>query len=132
MPATHRAVQSQREQHQEEDDGKESGSGHVGDGLGVRDEEEAGSWKESGGLGIEVSAVLLRGGRAASLHLHFQEKPSSPASSYHHICEAAGNVTSAGCLYGVSFQLFSLTGPLPSSHQYPELGTKYFASFGPF
>lgn len=42
--ATHRAVQPQREQHQEEDDGKEGGSWHVCNGLCIGDEEQAGSW----------------------------------------------------------------------------------------
>lgn len=118
VPATHRAVQSQCEQHQEEDDSKESGGRHVCNGLSVGDEEEAGSWKESRGLRVEVSAVLLQGGWAASLQLRFQEKPSSPASSYHHVCEAARNVTSAGCLWSnfsavLSNRALTIESPLP-------------------
>lgn len=41
----YRAVQPQRDHHEEEEDGKERGSGHVGQGFRVSDEEEAGSWK---------------------------------------------------------------------------------------
>lgn len=51
---THRAVQPQREQHQEEDDGKEGGSWHVCNGLCVGDEEQAGSWSR------ELASLLAR------------------------------------------------------------------------
>lgn len=40
---THCAIQSQREQHQEEYDGKKGGGRHVCNGLCIGDEEEAGS-----------------------------------------------------------------------------------------
>lgn len=40
---TDRAIQTQHYDHQEEDDGKEGGGGHVGDGLSVDDEQETGT-----------------------------------------------------------------------------------------
>lgn len=41
--STHRAVQTQCDQHEEEDDGEEGGCWHVGYGLRVCDKEEAGA-----------------------------------------------------------------------------------------
>lgn len=41
--STYRAVQTQCDQHEEEDDGEEGGCWHVGYGLRICDEEEAGA-----------------------------------------------------------------------------------------
>ena len=43
---TDRAVQTQHDDHEEEDDGEEGGCGHVGDGLGIDDEQQTGACRE--------------------------------------------------------------------------------------
>lgn len=58
---THRAVQPQREQHQEEDDGKEGGSWHVCNGLCIGDEEQAGSCSRELGSLLASAVQCLPG-----------------------------------------------------------------------
>lgn len=64
---THRAVQPQRQQHQEEDDGKEGGSWHVCNGLCIGDEEQAGSCSR------ELASLL-----ASAVHSVSQGRTSPP------------------------------------------------------
>jgi len=48
---TNRAIQTQHNDHEEEDDGKESSSRHVGDGFGINDEQQTGTWGGERGAG---------------------------------------------------------------------------------
>lgn len=43
---TNRAVQTQHNDHEEEDDGKESSSRHICDGFCINDEQQTGTWEE--------------------------------------------------------------------------------------
>lgn len=43
---TNRAVQTQHNDHEEEDDGKESSSRHICYGFCINDEQQTGAWRE--------------------------------------------------------------------------------------
>lgn len=52
---TYRAVQPQSYHHEEEYDGKEGGAHHVGDGLGIGDKQQTGTWKGDAGYSLFTS-----------------------------------------------------------------------------